>query len=137
MSLKSLGVGVVCALALGLPVWAHHSHGNYEKDFIDLRGTVTEIHLLNPHSWVYTEVTDENGKAAVWALETITPGGLARIGVTREYIKPGDAIKVRCHRARDGGNSCLLGFVQAPDGSIKDWDGHGAKPVDDGFFDID
>jgi len=26
-------------------------------------------------------------------------------------IKPGDMIKLRCHRLRDGSNGCLLGFV--------------------------
>ena len=48
---------------------AHHSHGNYEDTFIDLRGTVTEVHLLNPHSWVYVDVRNTNGQVQQWALE--------------------------------------------------------------------
>jgi len=79
---------------------------------------------------------DGGDGASTWALETIAPGALARIGVSREYLKPGENIKVRCHRSRDVGDSCLLGFAQTPDGSIKDCDGHRAKPEDDGFFDI-
>jgi hypothetical protein len=60
-------------------------------------------------------------------LEATSRSGLEKIGVTREAIKPGDTVKARCHPLRDGTNGCLLGFLKAPDGSIKNWDG-GAVP---------
>jgi hypothetical protein len=44
--------------------------------------------------------------------------------VTRDYLKVGDTVKARCHPLRDGSRGCLLGFLKAPDGSIKDWDGN-------------
>ena len=128
---------VMAALAVAVPVWAHHSHGNYATEFIDLEGVVTEVALVNPHSWVFVDVTDENGRTTEWALEATNPGALARMGVTEAYIGPGDRIKARCHPLRDGGAGCLLGFLQAKDGSIKDWDGHYAMPADDGFFDLE
>ena len=127
---------VICALALALPAYAHHSHGNYQQVFIDLEGAVTDVQLINPHSWLYLDVKDENGAAISWALEATGIGGLTRLGIARGYVKPGDTIKVRCHPARDGSEGCLLGFLQAADGSIKDWDGGQALPVDDGFFDV-
>lgn len=136
MSFKSLGILTIGALTLAVPVSAHHSHGNYGKEFIDLAGVVTEVHLINPHSWIYVEVTDDQGKKTEWGLEATNRRALERMGVTAEYIGPGDNIKVRCHPLRDGGNDCLLGFLQARDGSIMDWDGHGALPEDDGFFDM-
>ena len=136
MSFKSLGISAISALALALPVWAHHSHGYYGKEFIDMAGVVTEVHLIKPHSWIYMEVTDDKGQKTEWALEAHTPRALERIGITSAYIGTGDNIKVRCHPLRDGGSDCLLGFVQAGDGSIKDWDANVAMPVDDGFFDI-
>ena len=135
MAFKSLSVGAIGALALALPAWAHHSHGNYEKEFIDLAGVVTEVHLINPHSWIYMEVTDDNGQKTEWALEATNRRSLERMGVTAEYIGAGDAIKVRCHPLRDGGAGCLLGFLQVEDSAVIDWDGHEAKPVNDGFFD--
>ena len=92
--------------------------------------------LVNPHAWVFMEVTNDSGEATEWALEATGRIGLERIGVTSDYIGAGDRIKVRCHPLRDGGAGCLLGFLQARDGSIKDWDGHGARPLDDGFFDL-
>jgi hypothetical protein len=114
----------VCAVFVALPVRAHHSHGNYADTFIDVEGTVKEVHLLNPHSWIYLEVRDAGGQPQTWSLEATNRIGLDRIGVTRDYIKPGDRVKARCHRLRDGSRGCLLGFLKARDGSVKDWDGN-------------
>jgi len=123
-------------LLVALPISAHHSHGNYAKEFVDLEGIVTEVALINPHSWVFIDITDDSGQKTEWALEGTSRSALDRIGVTPAYIEPGDSIKVRCHPLRDGSEGCLLGFVQGRDGSIIDWDGHDARPVDDGFFDL-
>lgn len=126
-----LMLAVICAVAFALPTWAHHSHGNYDDTFRDIQGVVTEIHFVVPHSWVYMEVADPNGgESQVWALEATGRGGLERLGIDREYIKPGDDITVRCHPLRDGSNGCLLGFLKAADGTVKDWDG-GRGPVPD------
>jgi hypothetical protein len=107
-----------------LPAIAHHSHGNYADTFVDIEGVVKEVHLLNPHSWIYVVVKNASGQPQTWALEATNVIGLQRIGVTREYIKAGDTIKARCHPLRDGSRGCLLGFLKAKDGSIKDWDGN-------------
>ena len=125
-------IAAVCAFIFALPGWSHHSHGNYTTDeFIDLQGVVKELHLVVPHSWVYLEVKGPNG-AEVWALEATSRTGLEKIGVTRDSIKPGDTVKARCHRLRDGTNGCLLGFLKAQDGTVKDWDG-GEAPAPKDF----
>jgi hypothetical protein len=103
---------------------AHHSHGNYTDTFVDLEGVVREFHLVNPHSWVYLDVRGPGGEIQKWAVEATSVIGLQRIGVTRETVKAGDRIKVRCHPLRDGSRGCLLGFVKTADGTIKDWDGN-------------
>ena len=123
--MRRLTVGLVTlgALWLAPAAGAHHSHGNYGDNFIDLQGTVKEVHLLNPHSWVYLDVRAANGQVQTWALEATNRIGLERIGVTADSVKPGDAIKVRCHPLRDGSRGCLLGFVKTKDGSVTDWDG--------------
>ena len=126
-----LSLAVMCAVAFALPTWAHHSHGNYQADFKDIEGVVTEIHFVVPHSWVYIEVADPGGgESQLWALEATGRRELEGIGVDREYVKPGDRITARCHPLRDGSNGCLLGFVKGPDGTVKDWDG-GRVPVPD------
>jgi hypothetical protein len=118
----------ISAAAFTLPAQAHHSHGNYMDTFKDIQGVVKEVHFVVPHSWVYIEVKDEKGTPTLWALEATGRGGLERIGVTKEYIKAGDPVKVRCHPLRDGSPGCLLGFLKARDGSVKDWDG-GSAPA--------
>jgi hypothetical protein len=114
---------VVFAICLAVSASAHHSHGQYGETFKDIQGVVKEVHLLTPHSWIYLEVKDASGTPQLWALEGTSRTGLEKIGVTREAIKPGDTVKARCHPLRDGTNGCLLGFLKAQDGSIKNWDG--------------
>ena len=133
MRFKSgFGLAIICAFVLAMPAWSHHSHGNYVTDsFVDLQGVVKEVHLVVPHSWVYLEVKDAKGEPQMWALEATGRTGLQRAGVTPEYVKPGDTVKVRCHHLRDGSNGCLLGFLKAKDGTVKDWDGNNAPaPAD-------
>jgi uncharacterized protein DUF6152 len=125
------GLAAICTAAIVLPASAHHSHGNYVDAFMDITGVVKEVHLVAPHSWVYLEVKDEKGEPQMWALEATGRAGLLRSGVTAEYLKPGDTVKARCHRLRDGTNGCLLGFLKAKDGSVKDWDGNNAPPPPD------
>jgi uncharacterized protein DUF6152 len=112
MRFKPLSLVALVAVFLALPAWAHHSHGAYDTNqWTPFEGTVKEVHLINPHSWIYLEVKDGKGQTTVWALEATNPGGLVRKGIKREDVKTGDAIKVRCHLLRDGSNGCLLGFV--------------------------
>ena len=126
-------LAAICAMAFVMPASAHHSHGNYTDTFKDIQGVVKEIHFVVPHSWVYIEVKGASGEPELWALEATGRGGLERIGVTREYIKTGDTIKARCHPLRDGSNGCLLGFLKARDGSVKDWDGGQNTPIPTDF----
>jgi hypothetical protein len=120
----TLSLAAICAVSFVLPASAHHSHGNYTIMPRDITGVVKEVHLIVPHSWVYMEVKDAKGQPQIWAVEATGGRQLEKIGVTRDYVKPGDTIKVRCHPLRDGTPGCLLGFLKARDGSVKDWDGN-------------
>lgn len=126
LSRQTIAVGLagIVATVLSLPARAHHSHGNYEASFTDIEGIVKEVHMINPHSWIYLEVRGANGRTEIWSLEATSRLGLERVGVTRDDVKPGDSITVRCHPLRDGSRGCLLGFVKTSDGSILDWDGN-------------
>ena len=118
----AVGLAVICGIVLAVRTQAHHSHGNYTSTFTDIEGLVKEVHLVNPHSWIYLEVAAAGG-LEIWALEATNPIGLQRVGVASDDVVPGDRIKVRCHPLRDGSRGCLLGFVKISDGSITDWDG--------------
>lgn len=126
-----IGLAAIVAGAFAMSAWGHHSHGNYVDTFMDIQGVVKEVHLVVPHSWVYLEVKNAKGEAEIWALEATGRTGLERVGVTASSIKAGDTVKARCHRLRDGSNGCLLGFLKAKDGTVKDWDGNNAPPPAD------
>jgi hypothetical protein len=133
MPVRFLSLVAVCAVLAVLPIQAHHSHGNYDTaKWTTMDGTVKELHLLVPHSWIYLDVMDDKGQSTTWALEATGPAGLLKVGVKREDVKPGDLLKVRCHLLRDGSNGCLLGFVTPMHGDLarghgveRDWDGDG------------
>jgi hypothetical protein len=102
-------------LTMALPAWAHHSHGNYNMEaFTDLKGTVKEVHWINPHSFIYLEVVDAKGEAVVWALESQSITQLQRkAGFDKDAVKVGAQVTVHCHQLRDGSNGCLLGTMNA------------------------
>ena len=126
MQFRYLSLAVGSAVTLAFPAWAHHSHNAYEvTQWSNLEGTVREVHFINPHSWVYLDVTDDAGEVIMWALEAAGPIAITQNGVKREDVRPGDRIGVRCHLLRDGSNGCLLGFVTPLHGDLAR--GHGAE----------
>jgi hypothetical protein len=129
--MRTFVIAALCAVCASVSASAHHSHGQYEETFRDIQGVVKEMHLLTPHSWVYIEVSRGSAAPELWALEGTNRAGLEKIGVSGDYVKAGDTIKARCHPLRDGNNGCLLGFLKARDGSVKDWDGGGAPAPSD------
>ena len=128
MTIRCLGIAAVLATVLVMPAAAHHSHNNYAiSEFTFLEGVVKEVHLINPHSWVYIEVKDAKGEPQIWALEATGPAGLLRRGVKKEDVQVGDAVKVRCHKLRDGSPGCLLGFLTPNHGDMAR--GHGVEKL--------
>ena len=113
------GYVAIVVIAWSLPSWAHHSHGNYDLEtYRTLEGTVTEAHWINPHTWIYLEVTNFGGTATVWALEGGGINALTRGGWSQESVQVGDNISVRCHPLRAGTPSCLIGFL-TPEGGVE------------------
>lgn len=120
---RPLAIVAAAVACMTAPTLAHHSHGNYEMtEYTHLTGTVTQLHWINPHTWIYLEVTGDDGESAVWALESAGATGLVRSGVEPDEVQVGDTVSVRCHQLRDGSNGCLLGFLTNPAGVEKEWD---------------
>ena len=123
MRVKQIVIGTLAAQAVAVAAWAHHSHGNYAMtSYTEIEGTVTDVYWINPHAWMYMDVVNDQGQVESWALEAAGATTLIRGGVAQDDVKPGDKIRVRCHRMRDGTNGCLLGYVTTPDGVEKEWD---------------
>ena len=122
MNWKSLSLLGVLAVALAAPVWAHHSHGNYDMEkYTNLTGTIKEAHFINPHSWIYLDVKGADGKVITWALEGTGPAGLRRTGWDLSAFKPGVTLIAKCHMLKDGSPGCLMGTITL-DGVEKTFD---------------
>jgi hypothetical protein len=111
---------IAASFALAGPTLAHHSHAMYTDGdtFIEVHGTVSEVHWVNPHVWIYLDVANQQGQVSTWALEGANIGALLRGGWTEDSIKPGDELSVRCRALKDGTDGCLLGFVTSINGNV-------------------
>ena len=107
--MRKISAILVAAAAFVLtaaPLQAHHS---FAAEFdpnqpIQLQGTVTEVELINPHSWIHIDVTNEDGSVASWAIEGGTPNTLFRKGINKNTLPVGTEILVDGYRSRDGRN---------------------------------
>jgi len=62
----SISAIALMLLTFAVPGAAHHSHANYaQRDWVELDGTVTKVHWLNPHVRIFLEVRDKNGEAVL------------------------------------------------------------------------
>ncbi len=101
-----------------VPTWAHHAFAaEFDADKpIDLQGTVTKIKWVNPHSWLYFDVLDKDGKTTNWGVEFGAPNQLARIGLTKADVAPGTKVHIKGYLAKNGGPFGYSVTVTLPDG---------------------
>jgi len=106
MKLK-ITLAVSSALALAaMPVLAHHSFAaEYDSSkSVTIKGKFVKIDWVNPHSWIWVEVTGADGKTATWRAEALPPNGLYRQGWTKNSLKAGEEITITGFLAKDGDN---------------------------------
>lgn len=139
MRLKSGSAVVGIVMALGIvgawPLLAHHTPppSRFEDTLRDVQGVVKQVRMTPPHAWIMLEAKGEKGELQLWPLEAASPSTLQQLGITADSLKAGDTIKARCRRLKEvrGDHDCILGFIKARDGSVKDWSGNNAStPAD-------
>ena len=90
------GVFLSAAVAFlnALPAVAHHSVAiNFERGApIEIRGTVKEAHIRNPHSQYVVAVADKSGAVTDWLVEWSDRNSLIRRKVDIDLIKVGDTV---------------------------------------------
>jgi hypothetical protein len=100
---------VLVGALLATPARAHHAFAT-EFDVnrqVELRGKVTKVELINPHSWIHIEVIGDDGKAVTWMIEGGSPNALVRRGITKNSIPVGSELVIRGYGTRDGSNKAV------------------------------
>jgi hypothetical protein len=98
---------------------AHHSFAAEfdEKKPVTLKGTISKMEWVNPHSWLYIDVKRADGKTEMWALEFGSPNQLYRRGWTRELLPVGAEVTVTGWLSRTDPLTANAGSVVLPNGN--------------------
>lgn len=94
---------VAALFAVQSDTTAHHAFAaEFDADKpIVLRGKITRLEWINPHSWIHMAAKMEDGSTKVWMVEGGTPNTLMRNGLTRDSLKIGTEIIVRGYQSKD------------------------------------
>ena len=115
----ALSVTLVATMLLGgVPLWAHHA---FTAEFdannpITLKGAVTKVEWINPHSWLYLDMKDATGKVESWKVEMGAPNQLMRRGWNLNSLPAGTEVVVEGYRAKNGMTIANGGSVTLADG---------------------
>jgi hypothetical protein len=115
--LTTIALGLFAGAATGDGL-AHHAFASeFDVDKpIDLRGTVTKVELINPHSWIHIDVKDASGATTSWMIEGGSPNALLKKGVTKNTIPIGAELVIGGYQARDGSNKAVGRTITFADG---------------------
>ena len=115
-----LAIAIGCSgllLAAAIPAWAHHAFAAEfdAKAPVHLEGTLTEVELINPHSWIHVDV-QKDGKTTNWMVEAGSPNVLLRRGFNKNTIEKGTKVIVDGYQSKDGSNRANGRDITLPDG---------------------
>ena len=65
-----------------------------------IRGTLTRVEWVNPHSWIYVDVPDGEG-VETWAVETGSIARMEKGGLFKTELRPGMEVVIMGFAARN------------------------------------
>lgn len=95
-------------------VVAHHSAAAFDfRRRVEIEGIVTSIRVVNPHTRIFLQVTDDQGTREI-EFEGHSRNNFYRAGWRPDKVRPGDTITVTIAPPRDGGDGgYITAFVTA------------------------
>jgi hypothetical protein len=106
----------VTLLVISAPMFAHHGSSAYDKKLTTVKGTVTDFQFMNPHSEIFVEVKNADGKVEKWSAEAASMVTMSRLGWSKNLFKAGDQITIVGNRARNGSPTMRLSKVVLANG---------------------
>ena len=99
-------------------VYSHHGPGQFDSSQpVEVTGVVTDVRFVNPHGYVYFDVTSEDGAAVPWRCELQAGSLLRRAGWTEDLFPIGGTITVSGDRGTSEPTACALRTAILADGS--------------------
>jgi hypothetical protein len=112
---------IVIVLASAVPVMAHHGGGTFDlSKSVTYDAKLTRVELVNPHSWLYFDVTDSPGHVSHHRCEMRSVHVLRRSGWAEDLFPVGQRITVEAAPDKIDPNSCYLNTVRFENGSHMD-----------------
>jgi hypothetical protein len=118
---KARVVAVTLIAVLGVASSSLRAHHSFAAEFdanqpVTLKGTVTKMEWINPHTWMHLDVKNPDGSVTKWMIEGGTPNTLVRRGFTKASLQPGTEITIEGYRAKNGANRANGADMILPDG---------------------
>ena len=96
---------------------AHHGLANFNLNVdITVRGTITNLAMVNPHSWVYIDATNEDGTVSNWKCELRGGTVLRRSGWSEDLFETGSTVNITGSPDRFEENTCYTGTITFANG---------------------
>src|SRR5262245_20030096 len=100
---RLLPVILVALFLTAAVVSAHHSFAMFDRTIEKVAtGTVVRWTFNNPHSWLYLNIKNKDGKETLWGFEGSAPTALIQRGITGTTFEPGHTITVLSCPLTDG-----------------------------------
>jgi hypothetical protein len=118
-------------------VSAHHGAGTFDlSKTASFTGKLTRVELINPHSWLYFEVTGEDGRVTKHRCEMRSAHVLRRSGWSRGLFPIGQRVDITASPDRNDPQSCYLQTIVFQNGSRMDRYGQYVKAPEGGLKEI-
>jgi hypothetical protein len=100
---------------------AHHGLANFDLNTdITVEGTIADIALINPHSWIYVDVPNSDGAPTRWKCELRGGTVLRRSGWSKEMFEIGSAVTITGSPDRFEDDTCYMGSIFFANGTRMD-----------------
>ncbi len=112
---------VILVAVFGFDPGAALAHHAFSAEFdatkpVALEGTIAKMEWLNPHAWLWIDVTDADGTVQRWGIEFGPPNALFRRGWRKSSVPIGGRVTVTGYLANDGRPIANANRVTLPDG---------------------